>query len=188
MGNLIQSIPGQSYSTFDDRAFDHDGCIVDLGCKHWDWSNIFIGKKRVIGADPFETTTPEGCELFQGVVGPFNGIVSMDSNHDASAISTDAFNGEGINAHMYSWKHFVKAFNIDSISILKMNIEGSEYSLLNSMDVTDFAKIDQLVVSFHDWLTPEWSIQTLAAIHLLSLNGFKVENIGPYQWHLCRRF
>jgi len=187
MGNLIQSMPGHSYSTFDDKAFNHDGCIVDLGCVHWDWSNIFIGKKRVIGADPFETTIPEGFDLFQGVVGPFNGSIAMTYAHDASAISINSTTEDSKLFPMYSWKTFCKKFNIDNISILKMNIEGSEYSLLNSMDADDFAKIDQLIVSFHDWLVPEWINQTLASTYLLEQNGFTVTNIGPYNWCIALR-
>ena len=60
MEHWIQTIPGENYSRIDPRAFEHDGCIVDLGCVHWNWSAPFIGKKRVIGADPFEETEPAG--------------------------------------------------------------------------------------------------------------------------------
>jgi hypothetical protein len=186
MGNLIQSMPGHNYSRFDDKAFEHDGCIVDLGCVHWDWSNTFVGKKRVIGADPFETTIPDGFDLFQGVVGPFNGFISMIYDKDASAISTNDVNDSEL-VPMYSWKTFCKKFNIDNISILKMNIEGSEYPLLNSMDTDDFAKIDQIIVSFHDWLVPEWNQLTIASTHLLEQHGFTVKNIGPYNWCIALR-
>jgi len=34
---------------------------------------------------------------------------------------------------MISWKNFCKLYNIDKISILKINIEGGEYPLLNSI-------------------------------------------------------
>lgn len=47
MGNLIQTIPGENYSRVDDRAFSHDGCIIDLGCVHWNWSQPFLGKKEL---------------------------------------------------------------------------------------------------------------------------------------------
>ena len=42
---------------------------------------------------------------------------------------------------MLSWKTFCERFNIDNVSILKINIEGSEYSFLDSLDETDFSKI-----------------------------------------------
>jgi hypothetical protein len=185
MKNLIQTITGQSYSQVDSRVFDHDGAIVDLGCMHWDWSKIFIGKKDVIGADPFEKKCPSGVRLFTGAVLPFDGKIKMIKDGDASRIASEPIEGDWIEG--ISWKNFCTMFDIQNISILKMNIEGSEYSLLHSMDADDFSKIDQLAISFHDWLNPSWRNLTQSAIHLLNLHGFEVELIGPYGWHLAVR-
>jgi len=185
LDNLIQTIPGENYSRIDPRAFEHDGCIIDLGCVHWNWSAPFIGKKRVIGADPFEKTIPEGAELFKGIVGSFDGQVKMNFDNDASSITTGDSSGEWTPS--LSWKSFCKQFEIDKISILKMNIEGAEFPLLHSMDTEDFAKIDQLIVSFHDWLNPAWKSLTEASFHLINSNGFTIRNIGPYGWHMALR-
>ena len=179
MEHWIQTIPGENYSRIDPRAFEHDGCIVDLGCVHWNWSAPFIGKKRVIGADPFEETEPAGAQLFRGVVGSFDGQVKMTYDQDASHVSTDP-TGEWVPT--LSWKSFCQKFEIDSISILKMNIEGAEFPLLHSMDTEDFKKIDQLIVSFHDWLNPAWSSLRDASVHLINQHGFTIHQIGPYGW------
>ena len=183
MDNLIQTIPGENYSRIDPRAFEHNGCIIDLGCESWDWSAPFIGKKRVIGADPFEKTVPEGAELFKGIVGSFDGQVKMNFDNKASRIATSDSSAEWTPS--LSWKSFCKQFEIDKISILKMNIEGAEFPLLHSMDIEDFEKIDQLIVSFHDWLNPAWGSLTEASFHLINSNGFTIKNIGPWGWHMA---
>lgn len=184
MENLIETIPGESYSRIHTRAFSHNGCIVDLGCIEWDWSKKLIGSKRVIGVDPFETTIPEGAELFKGVVTSYDGLIKMKYLEFASQIASTQEDSEWYTA--LSWKSFCKQYDIDEISILKMNIEGAEYSLLHSMDTDDFLKIDQLIVSFHNWMNPKWKELTEASIYLLKRNGFSViENIGPYGWHMA---
>lgn len=183
MGNLIQTIPGENYSRIDDRAFNHDGCIVDLGCAHWDWSQPFIGKKKVVGADPFEDTIPKGVELFKGVVNSFDGLVKMKYDRDASCITTNTDSDDWILS--LSWKSFCTKFEITNISILKMNIEGVEFPLLHSMDSEDFSKIDQLIVSFHDWMNPNWKSLTDASMYLLNQHGFTISNIGPYNWYMA---
>jgi hypothetical protein len=183
MGNLIQTIIGENYSRIDDRAFVHNGCIIDLGCIRWNWSQLFIGKKRVIGVDPFENEVPEGAELFKGVVGSFDGLIKMTREGDASRISiSDSDSGEWITS--ISWKSFCSKFDITDIAILKMNIEGAEFPLLHSMDSEDFSKIDQIIVSFHDWMNPSWKSLTDASMYMLNQHGFKIQNIGPYGWHM----
>ncbi len=59
------------------------------------------------------------------------------------------------NYEVLSWKDFKKKFAINSISILKINIEGSEWDLIDCFDDEDFYEIDQICVSFHYWL-PEF--------------------------------
>jgi hypothetical protein len=55
------------------------------------------------------------------------------------------------------------------------------------MDAEDFSRIDQIVVSFHDWLNPNWKSLTDASMYMLNQQGFKIENIGPYGWYIGRK-
>ena len=192
--SLIQPIAGEAYSTVDDRCLTHPGCVIDLGCLNWDWCKFFLGKKRVIGADPFEKPIA-GAELFQGVVAPFTGTVEMTVDHQAAtgftgiqALTSPKFTGVKQIAPALSWQAFCERFKIDSISVLKMNIEGAEYPLLASLRACDFAKIDQIVVSFHDWMVPEWRGNTAAMLSLLSRQGFNVQVTGAHLgWHLASK-
>ena len=186
MEDLIELINGADYSRVHKKVFEHEGCVIDIGCVTWDWSSTFLGKKRVIGVDPFEPRIPEGAELFKGALGPTNGINWMDYNGWASSISNNK--GNVFNTAMFSmvnYKTFCQLYNIDKVSVLKMNIEGSEYPLLHSMDTDDFANIDQIVISFHNWVNPKWEYLTRASFTLLGEMGFELHCINwQYRWYL----
>ena len=169
----------------DERVFNHDGCVVDVGCAGWDWSGIFLNKKRVIGVDPNEDSVPAGAELFRGVLGPFNG--KAEFRVDGIRSTTMGLNLEET-VDMIGWKSFCRKFEIDRVSVLKLNIEGSEYSLLSSMDSDDFAMIDQIAVSFHDWMNESWKHLTDSCLSLLKSMGFRVEKIcEKFGWYLAVR-
>ena len=95
-------------------------------------------------------------------------------------------NGKGTYYDMLSWKSFCKRFNIDEVAILKINIEGAEYPLLASMDTEDFKKINQIAISFHDWMYAEQKSQTQSALRLLEENGYTLlETYQPGGWWLA---
>ena len=189
MIKLEQTIKGTVWSTFDWNSIDNEGCIVDLGCLYWDWSNYWLGMKRVIGIDPFETTVPIGAELFNGVLGPLDCKIKMDKPNNNEIEGMVNYNIHEDDANLYemmSWKTFCGRFNIDKVSILKINIEGSEYSFLDSLDESDFSKINQIVISFHDWMDSKYSDMTKSSIEMLKRNGYTV--ISTYfklGWYLC---
>jgi FkbM family methyltransferase len=189
MIKLEQTIKGEFWSTFDWNSIDSEGCIVDVGCLYWDWSNYWFGIKRVIGVDPFEESIPNGVELFKGVLGPSDCKITMDkpnNNEIEGVVNYNVSENEGDSYEMFSWKTFCNKFNIDKVSILKINIEGSEYSFLDSLDETDFSKINQIVVSFHDWLNPEYKELTKQSIELLKKYGYTViSTYFKYGWYLC---
>ena len=150
--NLIETIPNQPYSSINSNYKNIEGDIVDIGCLGWDWCNMFLGKKRVVGIDPQQKIIPNGAELFRGLIGPFDGLAKIEETGLSAKISD---NKQGQWYDMLSWKSFCKKYNINEVCILKINIEGGEYPLLASMDKNDFEKINQIAVSFHDWLHPE---------------------------------
>ncbi len=182
MYKLFETINGQKYSSVCERVFEHDGCIVDIGCLFWDWSSFFIGKKRIIGIDPFEKKI-DGVELFSGLIGSKEGIVTLKDSSGCSTIYCN--NNGGKQYEMITWKTFCEKFNIDKISVLKINIEGSEYDLINSMTQSDFEKIDQITISFHHFLNKEWEEKTNKAVSLIEKMGFyKIQTNVDYGWYL----
>ena len=138
----------------------------------------------MIGVDPFGEKI-EGTEFFKGLIGPFNGKTYLSDEVLGSSIFSEN-NENAIELNVISWKSFCKSYNINNISVLKMNIEGSEYPLLNSLDTEDYEKIDQMVISFHDWKTPEWIELTRASLQLLQNNGFQIMKINQnFNWYLA---
>ena len=54
------------------------------------------------------------------------------------------------------------------------------------MDTEDFKKINQIAVSFHDWIHPEQKSQTESSLRLLEENGFTLlETYHPWGWWLA---
>lgn len=170
--SFFETIPGQSFSTVHSRVWEHSGTVVDIGCAGWDWCAPFIGKKRVLGVDPYERAVPAGAELLQALVGPYNGTINFQGSTALGAPPA------GPSASMWSWKRYYTA-SIDAkgIAILKLNIEGCEYPLLASMDESDFENIDQIAVSFHDFCWPAYAKSTKAMIGYLESVGYASKQI-----------
>lgn len=179
---LIETIPGKTWSRVHPRYKEHTGDIVDLGCLDWDWSQHFLreGGKRVIGVDPQEHIKPSGALLYRGVVGPFSGLVKLDTSHATShSLSLNDARESKSYVEMLSWKDFCAFYKITSVSILKINIEGAEYPLLASMNASDFDNIDQIAISLHDWMTTDQHFQAVATRTLLDENGYELTRTHP---------
>ena len=81
---------------------------------------------------------------------------------------------------------FKSKFNINSISILKVNIEGSEWGLFESFD--DFNSVDQICVSFHNFLpqfdNDVYHKKTEQCIDKIIKNDFTMIDLEIYGWKL----
>ena len=170
----------------------HDGCIVDLGCLGWNnnfedvtsdnWAGYFFGKKKVIGVDPQEGPN-EHSELFKGFISIFTGKADLSSNGIAGSMIP---NETGV-YDVITWSDFKLKYNIKSISILKVNIEGSEWDLFDSFD--DFDSIDQICVSFHNTHVSQFNNEiyhkrTEECIAKIIKNNFTMIDLDIYGWRL----
>lgn len=183
MEGLIRTIEKWDYSSVHERCLVHDGCIVDVGCLKWDWSKYFIGKKRVIGVDPFEKEIPN-TELYKGMLGSKKGSVKLKYNKLKTSIFGN--NKGGVMVPVITYEEFCLKYKIKKISVLKINIEGGEYDLLPSISDKRYAEIDQIAISFHDRKNPKWEPLTKKCIRLLESKGFKViETNKQWGWYLA---
>jgi len=56
------------------------------------------------------------------------------------------------------------------------------------MDSEDFDKIDQIAVSFHERLNPNWNNLTKSSLNLLQLYGFELTPIfNPCSWYIGKK-
>lgn len=184
---LIQTFEPQnksfSWSTVDDRLLQKPGCIVDIGCRDWIFASPFIGRKRIVGADPNEEAR-EGTEIFKGCVGDRTGDVMLtDTDFDSSTFKPERATATKT-VPMLSWSDFIANYSIDDICLLKMNIEGGEYSLLSSMSDEQILKIDQMAISFHDWTFPECRSMTEHALKRLINLQYSATQTHEWGWWL----
>ena len=114
-------------------------------------------------------------ELFKGVISNYNGTTKMKFSNESSTIINQS---EGETVQVRTWGHFCNEYNIKKISVLKINIEGSEYDLLDSLTDDDFNNIDQIAISFHDWMIPEWKPKTERAIRILKSKNYSETTKG----------
>lgn len=165
------------------RVWDHHGAVVDLGCASWDWSQRFLGKKRVLGADPFEGLTPQGAELWKGAVGAASGTARLIRNGHASS-SRGAGLETGESVPVMTLAEILARWNLPEVSVLKLNVEGPEVDILMTLPERIFPTIDQIAVSFHDFLHGDHR-RTEAVLGYLR-NWYDVVSIDPrYSWYLC---
>jgi hypothetical protein len=165
------------------RVWDHPGAIVDLGCLSWNWSKRFFGKKRVLGVDPFETETPAGAELWQGVIAASTGAAWIsDSGHGSTTRGAkEATVADLVPARPL--EEVLRLYNITDISVLKLNVEGAELEILMTMPERLFDHIDQIAVSFHDFLTGEHRKTEALLVYLC--NWYELVPIESlYGWYL----
>lgn len=72
-----------------------------------------------------------------------------------------------------SLKTFIKEKNIDKISLLKMDIEGAEYEIIENLEQEIFDKIDSFLIEYHD--NEDGRVEKL--IHKLLKSGFDIDQI-----------
>jgi FkbM family methyltransferase len=91
------------------------------------------------------------------------------------------FNGIQQEVQTISLETLCKENDIDFIDILKIDIEGSEYEVLENISDDLLSKIDQITVEFHDFIDPELRPRTTKIIDRLTSLGFNYINSGTTQ-------
>lgn len=91
-------------------------------------SNI-LGKKRLIGLDPQEEPI-EGAELYKGILGPLDGKARFSILNENDNLDNVGYDEDGELVDMISFKTLCKKYNVDKVSILKLNIEGENIHYL----------------------------------------------------------
>jgi FkbM family methyltransferase len=78
-----------------------------------------------------------------------------------------------VQVQMKSLKDIVKELGHKNLDILKMDIEGSEYDVLNSIFDTDIC-INQILVEFHDRFFKNGKDKSINAVRHLKANGYEI--------------
>ena len=140
-----------------------DKDVLDIGANIGDSAIFFAlkGAKRVIAVEPFPSTF-EALLMnikennFQDVITPRNYAVSNEqgsiklSNRVVNSVGTMAKSqNEGTIIPTFTLRDIVEEFSLSSF-ILKMDCEGCEYEVLDTISETLSERISEIFVEYHD--------------------------------------
>lgn len=82
-----------------------------------------------------------------------------------------------VKVEMKSWEDIVNSLGHKQIEILKMDIEGAEYDLLDSI-LESSVPINQILIEFHERFFNDGKIRSIDAIKKLKNHGFEIFGIS----------
>jgi FkbM family methyltransferase len=74
-----------------------------------------------------------------------------------------------------SFKSFLKEYNINTIDLMKVDIETGEYDLFESLDQSDFNKINSMLVEYHLFNGRTYEKDATRLINMFKSAGFSTE-------------
>lgn len=180
--------------SFWDIPINNNSVVVDLGANRCDFSSE-IKKKfhcSVFPVEPNFHLEPNDRLLIKNVdrvvitdcESEFDFTIS--ENPEASSLYSDIANLFGtskiIKVKGMSFNQYLEFKDIkDSISLLKVDIEGGEIDLLSKISPKELELIDQMTVEFHSFLNPSLEQDVVAIINKIRKLGFLVVNCNyPY--------
>ena len=90
----------------------------------------------------------ENVVTINSAVAKTKGTVTIYLNEDDSGHSMYNFNGSPIEVKSISLENFINE-NIDQCNYLKMDCEGAEYEIIDSLSENSFKKIQKICLEYH---------------------------------------
>jgi len=112
-------------------------------------------------------TTDENLEFF---IDPSNTTIGSLSEHH---LLSNGSNVQKVIVPAISLKTFIREQNLNNISLVKMDIEGAEYQIIEELDDEIYNKIDNFLIEYHD--NTDKRINKL--IDKLKLKGYDITQI-----------
>ena len=168
------------------KALDVEGkTVLDIGGSIGDTAVFFAvgGAKRVVMLEPF----PAICALARRNVeinglshcievrmescGPRDGSLNVDPTRLATVRTLARASKEGVAVPMRSLASLVKELHIPSESVLKIDCEGAEYEIIESVEESTLRQFDQILLEYHYGLGH--------LVERLARAGFDISVTGP---------
>jgi len=190
MGENLKEI---KYHIFIDR-FNEDSIVVDLGANVGQFSKIFseiFPYKKIILIEADSNLIKDiksnlkdikNVKIINAAVGnelkeKVDFYLSKDS--ESSSLNKNFRDIFGINdkpnfvnVKMITIDKIFKMFDIKKIDLLKIDIEGSEWDILEKFSKKEFEQIEQISVEFHDFIDPSLRYRTKKCIKRLKKLGY----------------
>jgi FkbM family methyltransferase len=144
-------------------SLNEDSIVFDLGGYHGDWaeliskrynSNIYIFEPFPAFAEIIRKkfiSNPK-IKVFEFGLSRKNETISLSNDENKSSHYTNTSKLK-ITAFLKSYSEFISENNIEHIDLMKINIEGGEYDLLEGIiDQNLTNRIKNLQIQFHDFI------------------------------------
>jgi FkbM family methyltransferase len=121
---------------------------------------------------------PTQFAFFDYGLADFDGVAEFaaptnPTNVSYSVVRKDLSRIDSIRAQVKKVSTIMRAFGHEYIDVLKMDIEGSEYSVIDSL-LSERLPIRQILVEFHHRFLPSGVQKTKGAVEALRLAGYKI--------------
>lgn len=169
--------------------------VIDIGANAGLFTKLCLMKnvKQIFSVEPNKksllnlkhiTKYDKNVTVIEKAVSDTNKISRFYTSNDNSTIS--CFNKELLqrqhsniteyDVECLTVKDLINEYNLEKISLLKMDVEGSEYSIIKSLTKDIFNKIDSFLIEFHENRNGE--VKDL--VNILTDNGFEINQIRKH--------
>ncbi len=156
--------------------------VVDLGANQGEFAATIIDKYNVAvyAVEPVpklfgNLPKHEKFHPQQIAIGGEEGEITINVYDDRCASTVahgNTNNFEAIPVPCTTLENFLEQSNLASVDLLKVDIEGSEIEMFNSVPDQLLNNIGQITIEFHDFLYPELGEKTKSVIQRLENSGF----------------
>lgn len=173
----------KEHSFYDDHL-DSEIVIIDLGACRGEFieeMNTLYNVRKAILVEANPTNFKllpkrENYTLYNNVISSVDGKIvrfleDVNSPYNGSSIF-NYFNGTVHDIVSISLNTIVRENKLDKIDILKIDIEGSEYEILEEIDDELLSLVNQITVEFHDFIDPSLKTKTEYILQRMKSKGF----------------
>jgi FkbM family methyltransferase len=177
-----------------------DDVVLDAGCANdADFSKHMIRAHgvRAFGIDPTQKHAPALARLEGELDGRFQHVPVAIAARDGTLTfheSSENVSGSILEDHINIARDHIRSYQVEAVSLsgllrrlglqraalLKLDLEGAEYELLNAIDADTLQLFDQLFVEFHHHAVPRFSqedtLQVVRRIQGLGFEAFSLDD------------
>jgi FkbM family methyltransferase len=123
---------------------------------------------------------PKEFQFFPWGLGATDGFASFAAPADTRHVSYSsvALRGDSVRCQVYSLPTLMRKLGHDKIDLLKMDIEGSEYDVIDHM-LNHNLRPRQLLTEFHHGMYGITRDKTTNALSRLSTMGYRIFSVSP---------
>jgi len=171
--------------------FDKSSVIVDLGAGKGEFSSCILRKFpccRIILVEPAPSQVKEiakkfesqkKIEILEAAIGNKtnnNARFYLGKNWEENSLHKSLIVGKEdqteIKIRVVTLKDIFSLYHLEKIDLLKVDIEGAEWDVLENFSKLDFERISQISVEFHDFLDPSLRLRTDRSVRILKELGY----------------